>query len=473
VNLAEYSSCDAVGLAQLINSGAVSVSDVTSAAFRALDATNGALNAVVERYEEASLAAARTSAPLAGVPSLRKDIHLEAGRATSYASRLAHGYVASTTSTHVRRLEELGLRFIGRSASSEFAMYGTTESRLFGVTRNPWGLERSSGGSSGGAAAAVAAGVVPVADASDAGGSIRIPAACTGLVGFKASRSVAKHARGRDDLNANVHGVLARSVRDVALVAQHLDGICPARPGPLRIAVSLDPWRPRESVDPEIVQAVRDVAEALESPRRVVVEASPFYDVEAFWDAIVTRLTLDLYDEVTEMSRIMKRPATPELLEPATWLYYAAGRDVTGDDVAAACEKRDRVLAHVRAFFTGYDVLITPTLQVRTPSVGTAGGETLAATARDHFLLAEEVSPNLALFNMTGHPALSVPTGHGVDGLPIGVQLVGRDGADATLLSLADELEQRFTWRERLPLVHVTSSSRHDDGVGVSSLSNQ
>lgn len=337
-------------------------------------------------------------------------------------------------------------------------MYGTTESRLFGATRNPWDLGHSSGGSSGGAAAAVAAGVVPIADASDAGGSIRIPAAATGLVGFKATRNVAVRAQGRSDLNVNVHGVLARSVRDVALVATQLDRVQEAQPGSLRIALSMDAWRPRPSVDPEIKQAVHDVASALESSHRIVVETSPLYDVEAFWEAMVTRLTADLYDEVTEIAQMMHRPVVPELLEPVTWLYYCEGERVSDAEIARACELRDRVVDQVQAFFHGYDILITPTLQVRIPPVGAAGGETYVESAREHVLLGEDISPNLALFNMTGHPAISVPTGQGVDGLPIGVQLVGRHGADAALLALAYELEERFAWRDRQPGVHVARS---------------
>ena len=461
MRLSEYAAYDGVGLIGLLRSGEVGVEEVTAAAYEAIERVNPLINAVVESYDPTSLHPVADDALLAGVPSLRKDIHDEAGRQVSYASRLTNGVVATSSQPSVQRMQDLGIRFIGRSATSEFAMYATTESRLFGDTRNPWDLTRSVGGSSGGAAAAVAAGVVPFADASDAGGSIRIPAACCGLVGLKTTRPVVAVASEPAHLNGNVELVVARTVRDVSLMAGLVDGVRRTSDSPsvaetLRIALSVDPWAPRTSLDSEIIAAVLGVASALDRPTRVIESATPVYDVEAYWDAILVRLAGDLYRQTRQWSRHLGRPLSPDLLEPVTWQYVELGRRITADDVRRAYVQRDSVVEQMHRFFEHFDVLITPTLQVLTPLIGTAGGEVEVTSAREHFLLAEEVSPNLAVFNMTGHPAISVPAALSRTGLPIGVQLVGRHGSDDVLLALAAELEERFRWQHRIPPVHVS-----------------
>ena len=464
MNLAEYARCDGVGLAALISSNQVSPAEVLDVAREALAAVNPAINAVVELYEPSSLRPEASSGPFAGVPSLRKDIHREAGRRVEYGSRLGEGLVAAETDAVIQRMNDAGVVFLGRSATSEFALYGTTETLRHGPTRNPWDLAKSAGGSSGGAAAAVASGAVPIADASDAGGSIRIPGSCCGLVGLKSTRTTVIRARSTADLNENAHSILARSVRDIRTMVDVL-GETPTHDVDLaivaprlKVALSAQPWAPRTAIEPEIVRAVEQVAHEMDALGSVVEIARPEFDVEEFWNALTVRLTAGVHDEVRDLARACGRVPSPEFMEPMSWRYFEAGAQVTSSEVDRALLDRDLVVQRVNDFFTEYDVLITPTLQVLPPDLGTAGGLDVVASPLDHVLLGEMVGPNLAIFNMTGHPAITVPTGMSAGGLPIGVQLVARHGMDSLLLALAAELEVRLPWSARQPIVHVASA---------------
>jgi len=462
MNLADYASYDAVGLAALISSNQVSRTEVLDVAREALAVVNPAINAVVELYEPSSLPQGASAGPFAGVPSLRKDIHREAGRRVEYGSRLSEGLVATETDEVLQRMNDAGVVFLGRSATSEFALYGTTETLVHGPTRNPWDLSKSAGGSSGGAGAAVASGAVPIADASDAGGSIRIPASCCGLVGLKSTRVTVTRARSTADLNENVHSILARSVRDIRTMVDVLGepqtrdvDLVTVAPR-LKVALSAQPWAPRTSVEPEIVRAVEQVAHEVGALGSVVEIARPEFEVEQFWNALTVRLTAGVYKEGRALARECGRVPSPKFMEPMSWKYFEAGAQVTWTDVERALHDRDVVVRRVNDFFTHYDILITPTLQVLPPDLGTAGGFDMVASPLDHVLLGEMAGPNLALFNMTGHPAITVPTGMSASGLPIGVQLVARHGMDSLLLALAAELEVRLPWSARQPIVHVS-----------------
>jgi amidase len=462
MNVTDYASHDGVGIAGLISSGQVSRDEVLDAAYEALASVNPSVNAAVELYDRASLDRDAAAGPFAGVPSLRKDIHTEAGRRVEYGSRLSEGLVASETDAVLERMRSAGVVFLGRSATSEFALYGTTETALYGPTRNPWDLSKSAGGSSGGAAAAVASGAVPIADASDAGGSIRIPGSCCGLVGLKSSRKTVSRARSQGDLNENVHSILARSVRDIRTMSVTLgdtDGhdVDLATLSPrLRVALSVEPWAPRTTLDPEIIRAVEQVAHEMGDLGSGIEIARPRFDAEEFWDALLVRLTAGVHEECRALARSCGRLPSPEFMEPVSWMYFEAGARVRLPDMARAFLERDRTVQRVNDFFTRYDVLITPTLQVLVPDLGTAGGYDEVSSPLEHVLLGETVAPNLALFNMTGHPAITVPTGMSASGVPIGVQLVARYGMDSLLLALAGELETRLPWSHRRPTIHVS-----------------
>lgn len=470
MDLDEYASYDGIGLADLLRAGEVNVPELLSVAREAIEKVNPTINAVIEVYEESSLdigSPALAGTPFAGVPSLRKDLYNEAGRKVEYGSLLGRGRIALQDDAVIREMKNSGVVFIGRSTTSEFGLCTTTESTLCGDTRNPYDLTKSVGGSSGGAAAAVAAGMVPFAQASDGGGSIRIPASCCGLVGLKASRQPVVKGRSKADLNAGTSLIVARTVRDVATMfsvvehnqSQDTDSL-PLTVRQLRVAVADGPWEPRSTIDPEIVRAVHDVASVIADLGGGLDYARPAYQMDDFWDAMLTRIVIGVYEECLEVSLATGRSVTQELLEPMTWMYFEAGQRSQPADLWNALAKRDRVVQKMEEFFLEFDILITPSLQMLPPVLGTAGGHAPASNPLEHLLMAEDVCPNMAIFNMTGQPAITVPTGVSTNGLPIGVQIVGRHGTDHLLLALAEELENRLPWRQRIPTVHVSRPQR-------------
>jgi amidase len=224
----------------------------------------------------------------------------------------------------------------------------------------------------------------------------------------------------------------------------------------LRVALSAEPWAPRTTLDSEIIRAVEQVAHEIGELGSDIEIARPQFDVEEFWDALVVRLTAGVHEECRSLARLCGRSPSPEFMEPVSWMYFEAGARVKSPDMTRAFLERDRTVQRVNDFFTHYDVLITPTLQVLVPDLGTAGGYDEVSNPLEHVLLGETVAPNLALFNMTGHPAITVPTGMSESGVPIGVQLVARHGMDSLLLALATELEVRHPWSHRRPSIHVS-----------------
>jgi Asp-tRNA(Asn)/Glu-tRNA(Gln) amidotransferase A subunit family amidase len=495
---AEYRKHDAVGLAELVAAGGVTPAELLAAATARSQAVNGRINAVVRAMpDEARATLERLPAPEAGAPGARpfhgvpfliKDLGQDyAGVPTSAGSRSLAQLRPDRHSAVVRRWLDAGLVIFGKTNTPEFGAKGVTEPHLFGPARNPWNTAHTPGGSSGGSAAAVAAGIVPVAGASDGGGSIRIPAACCGLFGLKAGRGLVATgpARGEEIHGAVTDGVISRTVRDSAAMLDLLAGSEPdsgylaATPAqPLRDQVGRDPGRLRIGLSlrsalnptphPDAVAAVRDAADLLTGLGHEVEEADVDYD-----DAALSRDFLLMWFATMAATVDEARRATGSgrsAFEPDTRIMAELGRRTSATGYLAAHGRWHDYTAALADFHRRHDLLLTPALarpplrigELDTPRLLDAGGRVLLRLRLGRVLtrlgLVESiVRDNLAwvpysqLANLTGRPAMSVPTYWTAAGLPLGVQFVAPLGGEATLLRLAGQLESARPWADRLP----------------------
>ena len=479
MKLSEYASYDALGLADLVRRREVSAHELATAALGACEKVNPALNAVIAILPdwERQVAGARVEGPFGGVPFLIKDLVLHAeGVVCDSGSRLVAGaFVAPADSDLMQRFRRSGVALLGRTNTPEFGFNASTEPVLHGATRNPWDVTRSPGGSSGGSAAAVAAGVVPIAHANDGGGSIRIPASACGLVGLKPTRGRTPVG---PDYAEPVHGlgiehVVARSVRDVAAMLDAVEGpgvgdryaiARPVRPyldevgtAPqrLRIAVTSDGGM-YGSVDPACVAAVRQVADQCASLGHIVEEAAPRYDEPSFHKANLAYWASFCTFGVAATAQALGRTPSPDNVEATIWANYQYGLTLKAIDLEMADALANQVCRAVGAFYETYDVLLSPTIGSPPYPLGTLNANDPRHDAESWYRHLFAHIPFTALYNLTGQPAISLPLCWSGDGLPIGVQAVGRLGDEATLLNLAGQLEHAMPWRHRLPRVHVS-----------------
>ncbi|MES2938611.1 MAG: amidase [Pseudomonadota bacterium] len=483
IPLADYARHDATALARLLRQGEVSAAELAQAARAAVELLNPRLNAVVGPLAQDGDAACVHDAngPLAGVPFLVKDLVLRArGLPCQMGSRLLAGArAAETDSTLMQRFRAAGFVTLGRTNAAEFGYSATTEPVLHGAVRNPWDTEASAGGSSGGAAAAVAAGIVPVAHANDSAGSIRIPASHCGVVGLKPTRGRVPIG---PDIGMAVHDlgishVICRTVRDCALVLDRVEGPEPgdrfaiARPAVpyaehlrsapprLRIAFHVDAGALAQ-VDAACVAAVCEAAALCESLGHGVEQAQPAYDASQFHEASWRFCISSLAAGVTAIAAARGRPAAEDELEASVWASVQAGLRLGALELEEADAMMNRVSRAVAPLFARHDVLITPVAVAPPAKLHTLGGNDAGIGARAWYERVMALCPFTSLFNMTGQPAISVPFGWTAEGLPVGVQLVGRFGDEAMLLRLAAQFEEARPWAGRLPPV----SARHPGG---------
>jgi amidase len=463
---------DGLGLAALVRQREVSAAELLDATIERVGARNPAINAVIHRMDEQArkaIAAGLPAGPFTGVPYLLKDLGaLYAGTPTTGGSAFFRDAVADHDSEIVARLKRAGLVIFGKTNTSEFGLSTSVEPCLFGPTRNPWNRAYSAGGSSGGAAAAVAAGMLPMAHATDGGGSIRIPASACGLFGLKPTRArtPAGPDVGESWNGAGIGHAVTRSVRDSAALLDATAGpdigdpYCapPPRgsflaevgvdPRQLKIAVTTTAWN-GSPVDPECAAAAIDAARLCESLGHHVVEASPAIDEEARNAAMRiiigahTRATLELRGQA------LGREPRPEDVETSTWSMAEYGRQVTASDYAKAIRVLHQAGRVVGRFFGEYHVLIMPTMCRPPHKLGV-----LAQSDNDPHAYLEAILGTIAFtspFNTTGSPAMSVPLSWSRDGLPIGVQFAADFGDEATLFRLAAQLEKARPWDDRRP----------------------
>jgi len=470
VPMNHYEGHDALGLAELVRHGETSPSELLDAALARIDARNPALNAVVTPLADAArreVAAGLPTGPFTGVPFLVKELVASvAGAATSAASRLYRNNIATADSEIVARFRRAGLVIAGKTNSPEFGLSPTTESRLYGVTRNPWRLDLAPGGSSGGAAAAVAAGIVPVAHATDGGGSIRIPASACGLFGLKPTRArISAGPEGGEGLSGlAIQHVVSRSVRDSAAMLDAIAGPLPGDPyaaappeRPWLEEVSRSPGRLRiafarraptgVAVHADCVAAVEDAARLCESLGHAVEEASPTFDAAALERGFMTVFGAHIMANISRATG----GALPdrELVEPLTYAIAERARGLSAAEFIVTLHSLHREARRIAAFFERHDVWLTPTLAQPPLPIGHFDIESSDVDAWIARLAG--FIPFTYPFNVTGQPAMSVPLSWNDAGLPIGCQFVGRYGDEATLFRLAAQLEQARPWFDRRP----------------------
>lgn len=474
MQLHEYTSFDGLGLAQLLRDGHVSAAELHDAAARACAAVNPRINAVVELWP-ADLTAIDSTAPFAGVPFLIKDVAVTmAGRRSEAGSRLGVGHVASFDSHLMTQFRAAGLATFGRTSTPEMAFATTTEPVLYGATRNPWNLALSAGGSSGGAAAAVAAGIVPLAHATDAAGSIRVPAASTGLFGLKPSRGRVSNGPAMDEIFSGL-GVqlgVSRTVRDSAALLDAVQGVMVGEPyvtgapghswlsqlsqepGQLRIGVqraACNGARPVPAVEAALDATVR----LLESLGHHVEEVQPALGVswEAFVHANAGIWCANLVPWIDALAQESGRGVSLETLEAATLACYRHGKTVSAVDFVAALDVRNTVTRHAGAVFGQYDVLLTPTMPDLPWQLGRYGEKEEQLDGVGWTARLFEHSPYTPLANVAGLPGMSVPLAMSHEGLPIGMQFMAGYARDGVLLRLAGQLERAAPWGQRRPSV--------------------
>lgn len=493
--LSEYDQHDGLGLADLVRRREVSARELVEAAIERIKLKNPRLNAVVaERYEQALAEADRVTkdheGPFVGVPFLIKDLKQpHPDMPLTSGSRFLRDQRPRTKTTLLQRIEKTGAIVVARTASPEFGLVGYTEPELFGPCRNPWDFDRTPGGSSGGSAAVVAAGIAPIAQGGDGGGSIRIPASCCGLFGLKPSR-------GRNPIGpAPMHGfsamlsvehVLTRSVRDSAAMLEATQGIeawaqvggpvenppyvagLERAPIGLRIALLEKPLF-NDELDKECVQAVETTAQKLLGLGHHVEPAFPReINAQDLANAFLTIWCAECAHGLSEQQAEIGRRASGKEFEATTWAMALIGDSVRGTDVAGALALVRQAQRVMVAFLEHYDILLTPTLAAPPPLIG---AQSLSANEAIQIraLRSAPLSILLRLLrkrmqreafrwvgytplaNISGQPAMSLPLYWTSKGLPVGVHLVGRFGDEQLLFRLARQVEQAYPWFDRRP----------------------
>jgi amidase len=491
----DYDKYDGLGLAELVRKKEIKPADLVEEAISRIERLNPQLNVVIYKMYELARKAADgdlPDGPFKGVPFLMKDILMAyAGVPLTNGSRFFKDFVPDHDSELVRRFKAAGVVVLGKTNLPEFGLVPITEPELFGPTNNPWDLSRTPGGSSGGSAAAVAARIVPLAHGSDGGGSIRIPASCCGLFGLKPTRG--RNPMGPDFGEAwrglVCDHVLTRSVRDSAAMLDATAGpdigalyytMPPVRPflnevgtdpGRLRIAFT---WKPflGASVHKDCVKGLEATAKLCQDLGHEVVEATPQIDGRVFAKAFLTVVCVETRATIEEAQVLLNRRASFKDFEPSTWVLGLLGKQCRAPEFSRSLNMAQLIARQIGEFFERYDVMLTPTLAmpplvkgalqpkgiqaVVMKLLGSLNAGQLINTLSGIDVLAEHVfefMPYTPLFNVTGQPAMSVPLYWNDDGLPIGMQFVGRYGDEATLFRLASQLEKAKPWAQRIPLI--------------------
>lgn len=473
----EYGSYDALGLAALVKAKKIKPAEVLEAAIARAEALNPKLNAIIFTAYDEARAAARGKLPkgaFTGVPMLLKDMRANvAGWPTRSGSRYVPATAAAAQSNTVTRFKAAGLIPFGKTNVPEFGILPTTECKLYGAAHNPWNLEHSPGGSSGGSAAAVAAGIVPIAHATDGGGSIRIPASACGLVGLKSSRG--RISQGPEAADAtgglSMDGVVSKSVRDTAAALDALCGIdygdpyfapppegsylegIKRKPKRLRIAVSTKMMNGTPH-DPEVTAAVKATAKLCESLGHRVEAIDPPIDAGALVDAFSTMWCANVAYVLDTLQQQTGKPPSLDVVEGLTMGLYEIGKRVTAVQQTMARQAMMRAGRQMAAWHETYDCWLTATLGRPPMKLGTIDID--ETDIQKGFAPNFGYVPFTSMQNSTGTPGINLPLNWSKSGLPLGVQFTARAGGEMTLLKLAAELEKASPWAQRYAKLHAT-----------------
>jgi amidase len=467
-----FSDYDGLGLAELVAKGEVTPLELTEAAIERIERHNPALNAVVYKaYDEARQVAKGPlpDGPFKGVPFLIKDLAVPvAGWPRTCGSRFAAGLVDTDDCGLTRRYRESGVVLLGKTNTPEYGITGVTEGGYLGACRNPWNPDHVSGGSSGGAASAVASGMVPLAHASDGLGSIRIPAACCGLVGLKVTRDRNPNLPDGDNyaMGFSVDHVVTRTVRDSAAMLDATDRPEPGAPfeaphkerpymeeierspGRLRIAWSSETPAGRP-IDPQVQAALERTADLLKRLGHDVCEKGLGIDYRALYTARAPVSGANFAANIARLAAQLGREPQEHELEPLTWAALKSGRKVTGEQAFRGWQDLRDLNRKTLLFFEDVDVYLCPVLGTPVPKVGHI--DPVAVEPRELNKRQSAAFPYTPPFNFSGQPSLSLPLEMDEDGLPIGMMFTARFADEATLLRLAAQLEKEAPWKDRQP----------------------
>ena len=477
----ELSLVDAVSLAKMIRDKELSPIEAVSMTIERIERLDKDLNSVIHRQFEKALELAASpelpDGPFRGVPMLIKDLWAEENGEPHHAGvkgmRDAN-YIAKTDSDLVTRYKEAGFVIVGRTNTPEMGAVATTEPLSYGPTKNPWNLDHGPGGSSGGSAAAVAAGFLPAANASDGGGSIRIPAAMCGLVGLKPSRGRVPMGPDKEEWGVSIQHVVSHTVRDTSAILDATainfpgDGVFAPEFGrpyfndnfqnlkQLKIGIKVSD--PRVEVNPDCIEAVYNTASLLSDLGHNVEETSPealdnAERVSELGWAFGTNWSVNIAANLTYLAKRLGRELVEDDLEPGTWFLAQRGKEQSAINFV----KAQGVMANLRReladwWSSGFDLLLTPTTAQPPPRIGL-----LAPTEDDPIRASIESIPYSVFtspFNTTGQPAISLPIGNS-NGLPVGIQLVGAYGREDLILAVSSQLEEAVNWSENRAPFHA------------------
>ncbi len=466
---------DVLELAALVRAGSISATELLGVYLARIERLNPSLNAFVELDADRALAVAANVCPgdprpFAGVPIAIKNNRAVAGLRLTSGARAMADFVPAADHNVVRRLRAAGFVIVGTTTLPEYGILPVTESQRTGATRNPWDPTRTPGGSSGGAAAALAGGMVPIAHGNDGGGSLRIPAACCGLVGLKPARHRTSSAPDLGSSSLVTDGVLTRTVAETAAVLDVLAGYepgdwswAPPPPEPFAVTAAREPGRLRialttisplqgGAVDEGAAAATQRAGRRLEELGHTIEEVALPWQIdgigELFGAYFAVQISLGIHSAARVGGADAPRAAD---MEPLSWALWTMARQIDAVAFRLLETRLQQISRRLVTFLAPYDALLTPSLAQRPLAIGTlhpAAPDPLETYRRSGYF-----TPFAPIFNLTGQPAISLPLCHGEDGLPLGVQLVGRPAGEGPLLALAAQLEAAHPWAERRPPV--------------------